>query len=197
MPFSAAEPTFVTAKLLSAAGDAIQNVFAIKRAGGSVDESDVREAIIEWLEAIYTELLGIISEEVDFSSVNIFHSAGDEATGDWPWDTLTSGSATGDQLPPGDAALINFYTGVSKRIGKKFIGALTEAAQDNGVLNASAITALTAAGLVASQAYTAGNGVSFVPVIYDRVNDVMRNILEYTTPAIIAYQRRRRQGRGV
>lgn len=197
MPFSALGPTIVTVKMSSQSDDAVQNVFVIKRTGGPTDEPAVRAAIIEWIESIYTELLGVISEEASFNAVNIYHTVGDESTGDHPFATLTAGGATGDQLPPGVALLASFLTGIGRRVGRKYFGPLSEAAQDNGIWTAGTLTALVDAALMAALPFTASNGVSMVPVIYDRLNGVMRDIVEVAVHGIAAYQRRRRQGRGV
>lgn len=176
---------------------AIQNVFHVQKLSGSGAVDDAADAIIEMLEDVYTELLGFLTDDLDFEAVNILLIDTNEALGNLPWPTLTAPTNTQEWIAPGVAALNIARTGVSRRFGRKYFGPFCENHSQDGAWVSSLVTAVSAACDVLYSTYNASNGIQLVGGVYDRVNDVFRTAQDHISYANPAYQRRRRLGVGI
>lgn len=177
--------------------DDIVNVFEIRNSGASVaNDADAISDIIDFLEAFYIVVRGLMKTTQLFRDLNFFNVTQNIAMGVHPWKTLTGGTSSGDQTPPGVAAVISFPTIVPKVQFRKFIGALDETATDpNGSLSSGTVTTLTTAANVLLSGHT-GTYSTYVfggysPKIAAWVGPYAAVITD-----IPGYQRRRKQGRG-
>jgi len=198
MPVALGDFFRITAGLLYKSNDEIQNVFYVRNNNGDpADDASVMIAAEEFLEDLYGDINPYISEQVTYNYINVFVPTGQQALGSFAWPSLTVGTATGEVTAPGVCQLSYARTGISRRIGKKYWGAFSEAHIANGVWD-SAQTLLTQ--LAAQKTwgtFVTSFGLSLTGVIYDRLTGQGRGALSIVTSTIPAYQRRRKQGRGV
>ena len=187
----------VTASFLYKGSDVIQNTWHLVKVSGANANSDIALAAREHMTVIYNAMQSIISEEMTYDYVDVFLLPTAEALGQFAWITLTVGGATGDVTAPGVSLLSLARTGISRRVGKKYFGAMSESAITDGVWTGAAVTAVAAAALLAYQTFTASNSVALRAIVWDRVNAVARDAETLVVDNIPAYQRRRRQGVGV
>lgn len=117
--------------------------------------------------------------------------------GTYPW---TGGNyvpgGTGEVLPPGVAGLVKFLTYVGKSYGRKFIGGITEATQNDGLANANLLSALAAfaAGILVDITISAGNTLAAGIMSQKTAGFLAFQASEVSNN--ISYQRRRRLGTG-
>lgn len=198
MPLALGDYARFTASLLYKGTDAIQNVFYIRNNNGDPASDDAVIACAEeFLEDIYGSIVSYLSEEVDFDFINVFIPTGDQALGNTVWPTLTAGTATGDVTAPGVSHLSYGRTGHSRSIGRKFWGAFSEAQINDGVWSAAQNAVCQLAAQKTWGTFVTTFGLSVQGVVYDRAAAQGRGVTSIVTTNIPAYQRRRRQGRGI
>jgi len=162
----------------------------------SVDEADVVDDMLDIMEALYTILKAMLPVIQVFRDIRVRNVTQGLLYGVHAWPTLTVGTGTGGPLPPGVGGLVSFPTNVSRVTMRKYWGGTTQDYLDgSGLLIAAGVTILTnaAAELIALHVeangdwvygYTSPKTLSFKEPVGALVTD------------IIAYQRRRKQGRG-
>lgn len=184
-------------------GNLAQNVFnaVITGSGGPYDDADIVDDAVAWMDDVYANLVGNLSDDCDGSQIQVYLY--DDADLDWdevgtdPWSF--DPTSTGEQLPRGVAALINARTTNPDVSGKKYVPAVVENAITDGLWNASFITAL---GLFAADWYTAFVGsvstAAWTPAIWSpTIGGPLVMSGAVVVPTIAAYQRRRKRGIGV
>lgn len=189
----------VVASMYLDIGVTVQNVFFLRVQGPTnPGDDDVLDDCGEYLEAIYTEILTELPDSMDFTEYSVQNVTADVSIGTAAWPSLTTGSNVSDTLPSGDAGLLLARTSTPGHHGRKFFGPMSEASVDGGLPNSTALAALTAAGQEAyTDPFTSTNSFTYNPVIYDDVAATGRTVREWQADADIAYQRRRRPGRGI
>lgn len=113
-----------------------------------------------------------------------------------PLTTNTVPGATGEPLPPGVAALVKLLTGIGKTYGRKFLGMLTESAQNSGVLNAGTITALEVVAAAILNGITFSASGDAESGVMSKRSTQFEAFTAYDIGSQMAYQRRRRPGTG-
>lgn len=98
--------------------------------------TDITDAYQDWEPSISPLQLSN-----DISIVNLTTSA---VLGTWEWTTTFQGTGSGDPVPPQSSVFCYMRTGVSRRIGRKFMGVTTESLQSNGLAAAAIYTSATA-----------------------------------------------------
>lgn len=132
----------------------IENVWHFVADGsGTADADDVLDAISTFLELFYTDIDAYLSEDLEWveAAANIILWAidkwiniGNLGTIDAPVTFVPA--ATGDPLPPANAALMRFITDTPKREGRKYLGGFTENdSNDDARWESTVMTALTTA----------------------------------------------------
>jgi len=187
----------VTAKMTDATGEAVQNVFHVRNTGSDTATGGAATAIGQWLESIYSEIEGVLNEDVTFQSFNVLLLETGEALGEFAWPTLTSGGAIGAQLPATDCVLSLMRTGFSKRVGRKYWGPFSVQAQSDGLFDATTVAACQAATLAASTSFVATNGVNLLGVIFNFALGAGVPIVQVATSGLARSQRRRARGIGI
>lgn len=187
----------VTAKLTSAGGEAVQNVFHVRLTTSDAPNAGAAVALGEWLEDVYTNLLSYLSEEMTFQSYNILLLATSEALGDYAWPTLTTGGATGDQLPASNCCLSLFKTGYSRIVGRKYWGPFSEAGQDNGIWIQAVVDACQDAALAAATSFTTTIGRGLIGVVHNFDAGAGIEAAQVATTSLVRTQRRRNRGIGI
>jgi len=198
MPVQPAHRLFATAKLtVGSGGPAIQNAFTLSNFSGPTDNPTVYQAVTNFLEDVYGNLVAHMSDAVDFAAINFNNVSNQEVSGDLDWNTLTTGSNVNQILPLGVAFLVLFRTGISRHVGKKYFGGFCENNIADSIWDGTIVTDMAAAALAARTSWSDPNGVSFAPVVIDRATQTPRGIVGHQVQIIPAYQRRRRQGAGI
>jgi len=138
----------VTAKM-AVDNEAVQNVYHYQNAGpGALSDSDFIDAVGGRLDGVHGGLNSNISDQLDYTTIEFYNVTQSNALGEVSWPTQTSGGQTSSNLLPTQVAgLLTFSTGLSKSLGKKFLGGLTIAAGDfDGAPNAAIQAALATFG---------------------------------------------------
>ena len=177
--------------------DDVINTFQLRlSAGGPQPEAVVGQDVADYLEFIYGPLQGHISNQVGFRRIRSVNITQDLAVDDTTWPTLVAGTAAGEALPPGVAAVSNFTTKYPKITLRKFWGVMTEAANDpSGRLSSALIAAI---GTTMAVLINPGN---FSGRIYE-FGYLSPVAGEFVIPlgglvtSIWGYNRRRKQGKG-
>lgn len=152
-----------------------------------------------WIEALYTTIDDLLSDELSMGEMEVYER--DTVLGRWDligsaYPTVTL-AATSEMLPHGVCALVRAYTVNPRVISRKYLGGLTEGAQEDGVWNSAAVTALTAFGNAWDDVETITANNDLVPAVWSTVTlgALDLNGVE-VVPTVPAYQRRRRPGVG-
>jgi hypothetical protein len=205
MTVASGEVLRVSARQQYANGQDLINVWFWQAAFTSDQtDQDVIDGILAELDNGYAQLNGITSNTISTVDVKIdvVEWVGGKldtirSLGTVLWDnTFYAPGSSGDVLPPGVAGLLKFTTIDGKVYGRKFFGGLSEAAQNDGVLSGAALTSLAnfAASILSPFVISTGNQL-IARVMSSKYADVML-IYEGVANAVVAYQRRRRQGTG-
>lgn len=184
-------------------GDIMQNVYnaVVTGSGGPYDEDDVVDDMEDWMDDIYANLSGRMSDEVDGSEVRVY--VYDPVDDDW--DEIGTNAwgfnptDAGEQQPRGIAALINCKTADPDVNGKKYFGGSTESSALDGIWAAAHLTALALVGIDWVTAFVgATSGADFTPGIWSPTRTNFYQMSgQVVIPTIPAYQRRRKQGVGI
>lgn len=193
----------VVASFLWTDGNVNQNVFNCKVSGGGgpYADTDVMDDLEDWLDDMFANLVGVMSDEIDGNEVIAYKW--DSVGADW--DEVGSQSwtfnptVTFEQLPRGVAALVRLWTTDPDVQGKKYIPGLTESAITDGLYGAGTITNLLAFALDWYTVFVgATSGATFTPGIWSVVGSIFRAAVDhYATSTIPAYQRRRKRNVGI
>ena len=193
----------VVASFLWTDGNVNQNVFnvVVTGAGSPWDEDDIVADAEDWLDDMYLNIAGGLSDEIDGNEIIVYEYDGV----DDDWDEIGSDSwlynptGTNDQLPRGTAALVRLWTTDPDVQGKKYIPGLTEGSLADGLYVAGIITDLLAFAADWYLPYTgAASGATFTPGIWSVAGKVFKaGINHVATSTIPAYQRRRKRNVGI
>lgn len=180
-----------------------QNVFnaVFADTGGSNDTDDVISDLVDWVEAMYTEVAPAMSDEITSSDIKVYEY--DSVDDDWDevgTDTWSvSFTQSSEMLPHGVACVVHGRTIDPDTLGTKYLGGFAEDQQDASDWIS---TLLTKAGLFLIEWYTpfvgAATGGDFAPVIWSPTDTVARIMNEtgYVNGQV-GYQRRRKPGVGI
>jgi len=179
------------------------NVYYVMANGAITDsDGDILAALADHYDTAYSACATNISnlcDPVDLKADVVEFSGGEMVVvrnlGTTPFTMTTAPSAAGDAMPPGNAALVKFLTGIGKVYARKFIGMFTEAAQANGILTAPYMAQLATYGaqVLSDIALTGGDLVAGV------MSKKLAGFVETLTAEVVdvvSYQRRRRPGTG-
>ena len=193
----------VVASMLWSDGNINQNIYncRISGGGGPYSDEDVIDDCEDWLDNMYANLGGLMSDEIAGNEVVVYKY--DSVDDDWDevssqaW--VMNASQAGEQLPRGVAALVRMWTEDADVQGKKYIPAMTEAHLDDGLFNSALITFLLA---FAADWYLpfvgTATSANFTPGIWSVVGKVLKAGIDHVaTSTIPAYQRRRKRNVGI
>lgn len=193
----------IVASMLWTDGNIAQNVFnAVVTGGGSPwTDSDIIDDAEDWLDDMYANLTGNVSQHLDGNEVIVYkYDAIDDdwdevSSQAWVW----SPTQNTDELPRGVAGLLRLWTTDPDVQGKKYIPGLCEVGLTDGLWGSATITNLLA---FAADWYLpfvgAASGATFTPGIWSVVGTVFKAGVDHVaTSTIPAYQRRRKRNVGV
>lgn len=193
----------VVASMLWTDGNVNQNVYnAVITGGGSpFDDADIVDDAEAWLDAMYANLTGQISELIDGNEVIVYKydsidddwdEVGSQA---WTWNPTNAG----DQLPRGVAGLVRLWTSDADVQGKKYIPGTTEGNLTDGLFTAPMISAMLDFAADWGTAFVGGvSGATFTPGVWSVAGTVFKAAVDHVaTSTIPAYQRRRKRNVGI
>lgn len=193
----------VVASLLWTDGEVLQNVFnaVITGAGGPFDEDDVVDDMEQWLSDMYVNFGTYMTDNIDGSECIVYEY--DSVDDDWDEvgrKTFTfNPTNTGHYFARGNAALINAKTLDPDVSGKKYFGGFTEDSGQDGLWGGALLAVLaTVLSEWATGFVGAVSGASFTPSIWSPTNkNAYAMTGSGTIPAVVAYQRRRKDNVGI
>lgn len=126
----------VTAQMLWNNASDVMNTFHVRVSDmGTANHDDIIEDCWDYLERIYTNIVGEIVDNITFDAINIFNETKNEPYGTFPWPTLTAGENVGQSLPINTTVNAFARTAVNKVKGGKHWPTNSETGQADGVLN--------------------------------------------------------------
>lgn len=158
----------------------------------------IDEDLKEFLGDTYALINDLMSVDVDIVELRYRNLTDDGPTRYVPWTgSYTGGTSGGDSLPPGTSALVLWRTGTKKVTGRTYLPPFVESTQTAGIWSSGAMGAIGAFATELSSHWVGGSTSNE----YDlRVwSKRLAASVDITGPAakpIVAYMRRRRQGRG-
>jgi hypothetical protein len=178
----------------------VQNVYDVvvtDTSGSPTVNLDFMEDAAAYMELVYSEVQAFTSNLLGYTEVRGFIVNKNEPLPTVPYPNLISGESTAEALPLGAAGLVLFRTSIARVVGRKYVGGIVASALADSFWTGGFMDALDAFGT----AVRVGMG--------GEVNGSLATFGVFTTggslaPAVThqaqvtpAYQRRRRQGRGV
>lgn len=200
MTIAAGHHARITAVLSYSNQATIMNVFDVvvtaPPVGGDEDLSFMIDAA-DWLDQAYTPLAGDYASTVTFVEVRGYDVTADAPLPAVGWPNLTVGEATAEVNALGVAALVLFRTAAARVIGRKFIGPVLVNAIDETLIISSVITHLVSFGIVIGAGIHNGpNDTQATFGIMDKFA-ALHTVTDIIASSIPAYQRRRKQLRGI
>lgn len=199
---TAVDDIFRVAARLKYGNDDFVNVFHFK-ALDACTEAETVDGLLEAVEAFYTPIIGVLHVGMAFIDIKVdqvIWQVGKEVIVDnlgiWAWPTHTLGTASGDALPSGAAALITAFTQGVKTYGRKFLGRLTEGLCDSDGNVSAAMTSLGNASQAYIDDFTDSNAFDWQPVVHSLRSSAWLPFVSALVKAVISYQRRRKPGVG-
>jgi len=187
----------ITAQMVFAGVDDHQNVFhVLKVSGGTIPDQTLMDDVATQLEVMYTFMVPRQRTVLTYDQITgqlVF--GGTDLMPDTAWPTLVAGTNGNDGLPLSDAGLVVGQTTIAKTQGRKYLGALVELDNIDGVLQAALVTALVnwASGyindfVIGANTYRFGT--------FNTVTSVFNSFSSALILGIFRNQRRRTQGFG-
>jgi hypothetical protein len=175
-----------------------QNVYHAECTNDAAQEdSYVLQAGLEFVENAMANLTTLINEDVSLETVEVyarvegeFEPLGSKA-GTW------SGSAGGERLPSGVAALVRFFKLRSGYSDKKYLAGFHEGTITGDQWSAALITGCENYADDVIAEFTASNDTQLTACSFDRVSGVTTPYSDKSVSSVPAYQRRRRPGVGL
>lgn len=165
---------------------------------GTGDDADFAEDLIELYGSLYEIIEQDMPGEVDIVELRWRNVTDDGPTQFIPWvGTYGGGIGTGDPLPPGATALLLLRTGIKNVQGRKYLPVFMETTQSGGIWGSGTQGRLNAfAGVLDNQMPLAVTGMEVTWHVYSRESGLDYPVTGAQARPMVAYQRRRRAGRG-
>jgi len=193
----------VVASFLWSDSNVNQNVFNCSVGGGSppFDDQDVTDDMEDWLDDMYANVVGHMSDEIDGNEVLVYKYD----TGNQDWDEVSSQAwsydptGTSEELPRGVSLLVRLWTLDPDVQGKKYLPALTEGNCTDGLFTGGTLTAALGFAYDWFLPFVgAASGATFTPGVWSVAQLAFKAAVEhYATSSIPAYQRRRKRNVGI
>jgi len=150
----------------------------------------------DWVELICLILDGIQTIRYIYRELTAYNRTQSTLLGGATITNPPSGIGTGNSLPSGNAGLISFPTNIARVVGRKYIGGFAVGSVDaDGTLSSATTSVLLSAGNTIRAPYTGTNGSWQYGVWRSATNSLVVPLGTIVTD-VMAYQRRRRAGRG-
>lgn len=146
--------------------------------------------------AMWAEIESAIPTGLNPVDVEAYNITDDGPIGVGNWSGYAGGTATGDAMPLADCMLLIFPTPVKRKQGRIYLSPWNEGSQADGLWSAGALTlAENFMGVLLSN-FIGTNGYEFTYVVYSRAGGVASVPSASRIQPRVAYQLRRKPGRG-
>ena len=176
----------------------VVNVYQYRYTGASVAaDADVISDFETEMESLYTPFVPDQMPTYEYRDITIRNLTQSVIMSVGAWPTLTDGTSAGKANPPGIAGLINMATTIVKVVLRKYLGGFAQSIVDD---DGTFTTAFTAKLLVFGLQLILGFSVTVRGYDYGHLSPKTTNFEVPTSASVTdipAYQRRRKQGRGV
>lgn len=159
-------------------------------------EQDVADDLRVIISDNYANFAAFMPSALDTVSIDMYNVSQDYPMGQSQWGpSFTGGSASGDQLAPGNSLMVIWTTLVKRVQGKTYLGPFSEASTTGGNWNSAVLADINSfAGTMLSVQNGVNNTYRFG--VWSRVQGQFFIPSGYRIPVVVSYQRRRREGRG-
>jgi hypothetical protein len=176
----------------------IENVFWAKQVSGNVDDGNWMSFTLAHLETMFGYIDNYMTDGVAFTEVRGYNVTQDYALPTVSWNTLDTGEVdVANPMPAPCSALILARTPFSKAVSRKYLSGFTEADHSDGTWQSALLAALGNFALSWAQAYQTGTTETAQFGCLSKASGVWRPLIGLVVKEVVAYQRRRRAGRGV
>lgn len=187
------------ARLRTASGDDIVNVFTYKYDGGGMALDSFADFISVGIDELYQNIQPSIPSDVSFVDIDVMDLTTGEVTGAKPWPTLTVGGGTGDTAPQQCCGLVLGTTAASHTMARKFLGPFIKSGLGDGVWGSTVAAQLadfTAAFILPVAIGLLGEATPVVAQIVNNAVTRVTDILGTFSNNGVYTQRRRKPGVG-
>lgn len=176
----------------------IVNVFhVIVDTLGAGGDANVLNDLAEYVGTAYSQFEGTLPDVVTADTIDMYNVSQDIPYGQHTWGGgFTGGTNSGDFTSVGSAVLLLFPTAAKRVQGRFYLGPVAEGHITAGRVNAASLANAEnfAASIVTLDAYT--NGSVFDYIVLSKAENTPHHPTTHRVVMEIAYQRRRRRGRG-
>ena len=197
MAIETSDAVRVTAVMNFMGSDEMVNVYHVHVTDdNSQSQANIYDDIAEYLEAIYSPLIGAMPTQVTFEQIEFFNVSKDTPEAIINWPTLTAGTVSGEFLPEGVSCLMFARTIAKGVLGRKFMPVFTEGNYTAGLWTAATLVAMGTSAAAWITQFTGTNGVVLTPGVWRKAYNIMAFFTEAVIRNIPAYQRRRKRNVG-
>lgn len=153
--------------------------------------------IAEWAGVAYTNLESHRNSQTTAVDIVVYHVTDDRPVGVTAWGAgYTGGTGSAESMPPADCCLVLLPTGLKRTQGRIYLSPFSEGRQSGGQWDSTLGTAVQAFVLALQDNAPLGNGTSVAYGIYKESTGLTYPPVSFRMQPIVAYQRRRKPGRG-
>jgi hypothetical protein len=177
---------------------ALVNSYQFRTAFGSPQaEEDVIDDLVDLVVALYTILKGLSAVVTTWRRIRVTNLTTGEVYGETSIGSPITGTASGDTSPAGVCALLFGRTAQPRVQPRKYYGVIAESMIDNnGTFGSAARTILTNAAAFLAAQYTGTYGGYDYGYLSPKTGTfLVPTVMSFSEEP--AYQRRRKQGRGI
>lgn len=187
------------ARLRTASGDDIVNVFHFRYEGGDVALDALANSVAIGLDAMYDNIASAIPADVTFVDIDVQNLSDGQVTGAVAWPTQTVGGGSGDTAPQQCTANVLGTTAYSHTAARKFLGPFIKSALGDGVWGSGVLADIAAFAADFINPIAIGVVGEVTPVVIKLVNGAVLRVADILATQVnntIYTQRRRRPGVG-
>lgn len=164
--------------------------------GAPLSDGDLLDDISDIIEGLYILIEGFISIRNVLREVGVFNMTQDQLVGVTDAGAYVGGAATGDDVPQGACPFVYFKTNIPKVILSKYLptGIVVQLTQ-SALLDTGALTAIALYADDLLDAFSEANGLYDYGYLSPKTANFVIPQLAVVR-AVLAYQRRRKPGRG-
>lgn len=150
-----------------------------------------------FMSVAYDQLESFLSSALEATDITVYNVTDDRPHGVTAWGGgYDGGNAVGEGLPVPDCLLVLYPTSVKRTVGRTYLSPFTESSQAGGRWNSTVRAAVE--GFVNALTDTGAGpaGLELQFGVYKRSTGLLYEISSFRTQEVVAYQRRRKPGRG-
>lgn len=175
-----------------------QNVFHARHTTGSAqDDSDVIDAAVEWIEAILTEMVAVLANDLSLTGVEVYEYSHPDIEPIGESAGTFVGTANDANVPSGLCMMLEAFKERTGHADRKYISGLTVGSLLADSWAAGTLAVGADAVLVWINEFTASNGVKLTGCYLNRSTGATAFYTGGSVASKIAYQRRRKPGVGL